>query len=188
MNGNASPGRYLAPVSITRRDESMWRAIVAFTVPDVPVGDYLVAVCDPGCHEGVGDLVGAPTVIASSAEEGRLLLQMQRADFRARTAKQRLGKSVREQAALQQRVSEQADALDARATQITRLGAQVAGLRKAASNEPAGFPPWAFGGLAVLILLVVLSAYELGRRRPRWPEATPDLVEAGRLEDLSSAR
>jgi hypothetical protein len=188
MDGSRSAGRYLASVSVVPRDESTWSASVTFMVPDVPVGDYLVAVCDRGCHEGVGDLIGAPTVIASSAEEGRLFLRTQRADFRARTASRRLRRSVRDQAALQEKAQQQADALEAQAGRIARLDAQVAASRRTATDGRDGLPPWAVGGLAVLTLLVVVSAYEVGRRRPRWPGATPDLIETAPREGMTSVR
>jgi hypothetical protein len=188
MGGGTSTGRYLAPVSVVPRDDGTWSASVTFTVPDVPAGEYLVAVCDRGCHQGVGDMVGAPTVIATSPEEGRLFLKMERADLRARIASRRLKKSVHDQAALQQQTQTQADALDAQAGRIATLRTQVAALRSTSSDSSGGLVPWAIGGILIVILLVALSGYEFGRRRPRWPSGASDPFETAIRAGTTSAR
>jgi hypothetical protein len=89
-------------LTITRIDGGVFRARVAFRVPDVPTGLYRIDYCnDPCTVRWLGDLVGSEFfAIAATRTEGRLLLQAENLRFKIREAadhaRQRAAGQIRE--------------------------------------------------------------------------------------------
>jgi len=90
INGLRVPGAAIpvGELTITRIDGGVFRARVAFRVPDVPTGLYRIDYCnDPCTVRWLGDLVGSEFfAIGSTRTEGRLLLQAEDLRFKIREA------------------------------------------------------------------------------------------------------
>ncbi len=81
------PGRspmLLAPVEVAAAGGNgcPYLARTTFVVPEVAPGDYVVHVCDQGCHSGVGDLIGGFLTVASTGFEARLLGRLERYELK----------------------------------------------------------------------------------------------------------
>jgi hypothetical protein len=65
----------LSRVRIDKEGGYPYLARLAFVVPNVRTGYYWVDVCDLGCKQGVGDLVGGTVVLGTTESEARLFAQ-----------------------------------------------------------------------------------------------------------------
>jgi hypothetical protein len=75
--GEQSDPIQLAPVHIAPTGGYPYVATTTFEVPDVPTGLYWVNVCDRGCTQGVGDVVGGTIVVGATGSEARLFARSQ---------------------------------------------------------------------------------------------------------------
>jgi hypothetical protein len=158
----------LGPVEIRRSDRFNWLASITFTVPQVASGDYLVHVCDLGCHTGVGDLIGGYVFIAATAEQARFLRKLEHArsllerarDDRARLKESTIEREARIEALLQEQASREAE-LRGAADREQELAASLASEQDRAGGYLA--VTMAFGVALLLALLVIVW---MAARRP----------------------
>jgi hypothetical protein len=72
------------PIEIERYVGPYARASLAFTIPDVPTGDYAIGFCDDPCvHGTVGWLAWGRIRIVHTEAEGRFLSQLDRQEIRS---------------------------------------------------------------------------------------------------------
>jgi hypothetical protein len=159
-------------------------ASLAFTVPDVPSGDYAIGFCDDPCtYETVGWLAWGFIRIVHTPLEGRLLLRLGRAESQADALQRQLRDAER-------RTSEVAERLGA------NLHATQMALRTSASGEdvsapaeprtvpsaPAGGSPWWIGAPVGAVLGAIAGAAAttvLSPRRTRRRDPGPPRPGAG---------
>jgi hypothetical protein len=135
-----------------------WRLTATLRVPHVAPGAYWLQVCNRGCTEGVGDLMGAgrfTVVSAAPPREQALRLQGLRA---------RLGESMLE---------ELDGALSRAEAAIEKLENRVDGLRDQLTverNEPTAW----FGAVVISVLLAAATTVLIILRRRRSRVLVPD--------------
>jgi hypothetical protein len=150
-----------------------WRLTATLRVPRVAPGRYWLQVCDRGCTQGVGDLMGAGHFTVVSAAPPRVQAR-QLQEVRAR-----LGESMREESRQEQMLAELDGALGRAQTTIVELEDRVEGLRDqlaAERNEP---PTW-LPAVAIATLLAAATALLIRRHRhPRMlvPDTPAELIE-----------
>jgi hypothetical protein len=151
-----------------------WRLTATLRVPHVAPGRYWLQVCDRGCTEGVGDLMGAGhfTVVSTAPPRGQAL-QLQ--EVRAR-----LRDSRREESRQEQMLAELDGALGRAEMTIVALEDRLEGLRDqltAERNEP---PAWLVAVVISALLVAATIALMTGRRRRslvRVPDTPAELLE-----------
>jgi hypothetical protein len=155
-------------------DYCQWRLTATLRVPHVAPGRYWLQVCDRGCTEGVGDLMGAGHfTVVSAAPARRQALQLQ--EVRAR-----LRESMREEARQEQMLAELDDALGRAERTIAALEDRLDGSRDqltAERNEP---PAWLVAVVISALLAAATIALMTGRRRRslvRVPDTPAELLE-----------
>jgi hypothetical protein len=177
----------LGPVEITPPAGGVdcpYVAHTTFVVPDVAPGFYTAQVCNVGCHNGIGDLIGGSFTVASTSLEAVLLGRLDRAQDRAN----RLADKVRHADAKTARLAETRAELDAArqtlaATQAAsdRLVAQRDAALKAREaavvDASATARTWKVvaGVLAFLMLVTWVAVWV--RRRNRLRIKVPDTIE-----------
>lgn len=168
------------------RAESGTRAVVTFSVPDVPTGWYHVGYCnDPCTVDGIGDLIGSwRFVVAPTRLEGRSLRVIDRLENRIDSARRKAHAHARaEQKRLQ-------GLLEARMAELhevrTRMAVLEAGRTSPSEGRPL-MPGWAAG---VLVIAVIGAAAILRRRRSSVivaPDTVPGDLVQGDLVDRDRA-
>ena len=153
-------------------DYCQWRLTASLTVPHVAPGVYWLQVCDRGCTEGVGDLIGAGefTVVSASPRSEARQLQHLRA---------RLQGSRREEARQERLLEETDGALRSAEAEIVALDSQVDGLRSAlvaARHKPSA---WFGAMLASGAISAAALVVAIWRRRSRFviPDTPAELLE-----------
>jgi len=162
-------------------------ASVTFRVPDVGAGYYWVDVCDLGCTQGVGDLVGGTIVLGVTDSEARLfargLIFRWMHDFDAR----RIGALQKQRGQLQAAVSKEEDAVRAansranqaseRATDALARVEEVQGLLEDTVRQRNLLH--LVGGLSLLAFLLAIAAVLVLRRRLRIvvPDSPAELID-----------
>lgn len=151
-----------------------WRLTATLRVPHVAPGAYWLQVCDRGCTEGVGDLIGAGqfTVVSAAPprEQARRLQEL----------RARLRESKREESRQEQLLGELDAALSRAEAAIVKLESRVDQLRDQLTmerNEPtAWFSAVVISGLLAAAVTVLMI---LRRRRSRVlvPDTPAELLE-----------
>jgi hypothetical protein len=147
-------------------------ARLSFRVPNVPAGYYWVDVCDLGCRQGVGDLVGGTIVLGATDVEARLfargLILGWMHDFEVR----RIADLLKRRGELQATTVEAndiADAATSRARQANdravEAAAQVANVQDSLATTTRQRDAWRLIGLVSLLLLLVAVAWIVSLRR-----------------------
>jgi hypothetical protein len=140
-------------------DWDRMKASVAFVVPQVPPGEYLIAFCDSDCSHAFGDVdpTGGVHVFAT-ALEARLTKRLDKLDasmasgrYAARDANRRLERRLNDKI---DDVGAEVSNLDDR---LASLSTAVDGLRRAARPQ---IPSWA---LVVAALLAAAAGFGIGR-------------------------
>jgi hypothetical protein len=158
-----------------------WRLTATLRVPQVALGRYWLQVCDLGCKNGVGDLMGAGWFVVASSESPR----NQAIRFEALRA--RLRDSMREQARQEQSLGEIEGSLTRAEAETLRLGTLADSLRDQLTDERDERGAW-FGGAVASSAIVVaaLSFLVIWRRRRRSrvlvPDTPAELVEQAHAE------
>jgi hypothetical protein len=154
-------------------DYCQWRLTATLTVPQVAPGGYWLQVCDRGCTEGVGDLMGAGRfTVVSAASPISQARRMQ--DLRTRL------EASRQEETRQERLLEEVDGeLTSAEAEIVSLDRQVDALRRALAKERNEPSAW-FGALLVAAALSAVGiAVVIRRRRPRIvvPDTPAELMD-----------
>ena len=158
-----------------RGDGYPYVAEVTFQVPNVDAEYYSVQVCDLGCTQGVGDLIGGSIVLAPTESEARLSARalifqwIHQADVRTIDRLQRLQDSSR---AAVERAKDLARTAEARADEAIERASDASGqaIDTQASLEDAKRQRdiWRIiGGLALLVSILALAWVVSLRRRVR---------------------
>jgi hypothetical protein len=172
----------LGPVRIDGHGGYPYVATVTFVVPSVSTGYYWVHVCDLGCTQGVGDLVGGTIVIGATTSEARLfaraLIFRWMHDFDART----IGSLRKQREGLQAAIAKAKHAADAAISGAERANARVADAVVQVADSGASLEAatrqrdvWRLiSGLSLLALLIaVASVIGLRRRLRAWVPDSP---------------
>jgi hypothetical protein len=177
----------LGPVRVDAQGGYPYVATVTFAVPSVSTGYYWVHVCDLGCTQGVGDLVGGTIVIGATASEARLfaraLILRWMHDSDARTIE-----GLRKQReALQAEIAKARHVADAATGRAERADARAADAVAEASDNGASLEDatrrgdmWRLiSGFTLLALLVAIASVIAFRRRARtWvPDSLAGLID-----------
>jgi hypothetical protein len=174
----------LGEVRIVRADYET-RAIVTFSVPDVPTGWYHVGYCnDPCTVDGIGDLIGSwHFVVAPTRLEGKHIVQIDRLENRIASVARKVHAHARVEQKKLERVlqTRTAELQDARG-RIATIESEMARLRRRMGDGPL-VPGWSIALLAAALVATVIVA---GRKRaPKLlvPDSVPDdLVKRDRSE------
>lgn len=159
-----------------------WRLTATLRVPQVAVGRYWLQVCDRGCQNGVGDLIGAGWFVVASAGSPRdqaLRLEALRA---------RLRDSMREQARQERSLAELERSLTRAEAEALRLGTLADSLRDQLADERDERGAWFGGAVAssavfVAAALIVLVIWRRRcRSQVRVPDTPAELVEMAHTE------
>jgi hypothetical protein len=158
-----------------------WRLTATLRVPQVAVGRYWLQVCDRGCKNGVGDLIGAGWFVVASAESPR------EQALRLEALRARLRDSMREQARQERSLGEVQRSLTRAEAEALRLGTLADSLRDQLADERDERGAWFGGAVAsTAVLLAVLSVLVIWRRRRRSrvrvPDTPAELVEMAHTE------
>jgi hypothetical protein len=138
---------FLGPVSIRQGVYGPWVAELSFQIPAVPTGTYFMEVCNEGCRDGVGDLVGGYLFIVQSRQEVKPLARqsiklrawLDGANERADEASRSLVRAERANAARADRIRHLESALAAADRSAPDGGIQAATIAWLASAFAAGF-------------------------------------------------
>jgi hypothetical protein len=198
LEGRLSDGpyvAYLAPVEIYDVDHPFairlgeiemvrserWGVIatIAFTVPDVPTGQYQVTYCNEPCTvDGVGDLMGGKAFyVAPTREEALLRARVDSLTWRLADTRQ----DGRRQERLATERLERSLAAEARELALAReeiatLEARVAELRPASARREPVVPGWAVIAAAVVLAFGIGTGATIVRRRREPSFVVPDTI------------
>jgi hypothetical protein len=147
-------------------------ARLSFRVPNVPTGYYWVDVCDLGCRQGVGDLVGGTIVLGATDAEARLfargLILGWMHDFDVRRIADLLKRRGQLEAAIVE-ANDVGGAATSRARQANdraaEAAAQVASVQDSLVTTTRQRDAWRLIGLVSLLLLLVAVAWIVFLRR-----------------------
>jgi hypothetical protein len=150
-----------------------WRLTATLRVPRVAPGAYWLQVCDRGCTEGVGDLIGAGrfTVVSSKSPRGQAVeLQRLRAQLR---------RSTREQARQEEILEETGAAVRRAEGRVDALEARVDDLRDRLDAERSDRTAWHIAAVASWCSALILALALVRRRRSRVliPDTPAELLE-----------
>ena len=157
-----------------------WRLTATLRVPQVAPGAYWIQICDLGCTNGVGDMVGAgPFVVVSSESRRDQALRLEALRARVRV-------SLREQARQERLLGELERALTRSEAEAETIGTLADSLRGQLADEKEERGAW-FGAATASSALVVaaLSALMIRRRRRsrvRVPDTPAELLEQAHAE------
>jgi hypothetical protein len=177
----------LGGVRIDAHDGYPYVARVTFVVPNVSTGYYWVDVCDLGCTQGVGDLVGGTIVLGATDSEARLfaraLILGWMHDFEVRT----IGTLRKQREELQAAIVKAKHVADAAIGRAEQADDRAADAVAQASDERAVVEDamqqrdlWQLiGGLSLLALLVAIVLAIASRRRVRdlVPDSPAELID-----------
>lgn len=147
-------------------------ARLSFRVPNVPTGYYWVDVCDLGCRQGVGDLVGGTIVLGATDAEARLfargLILRWMHDFNVRRIADLLKRRGQLQAAIVH-ANDVGDAATSRARRANGRAAEaaehIASVQGSLVTTTWQGDAWRLIGVLSLLLLVVAVAWLASLRR-----------------------
>lgn len=156
-----------------------WRLTATLRVPQVAPGAYWIQICDLGCTNGVGDMVGAgPLVVVSSESPRDQALRLEALRARVRV-------SMREQARQERMLGEVERALTRSEAETVTMGTLADSLRVQLADEKEERGAWFGAAMASSALVVAaLSVLLIGRRRRsrvRVPDTPAELVEQAAL-------
>jgi hypothetical protein len=141
-------------------------ASFAFTVPQVPAGHYILALCtSAGCKTSVGDLYTSGIEVVESEAQARLLLRLDRMRNRQRNVGHKLREMHRDEAGLRRDVASNQDEIKSLTADRDALRARLRALEDELTR-PASPVPWAIA--AVLLAIVVMGAVRYLRPSARW--------------------
>lgn len=144
-----------------------WRLDATLRVPHVAPGSYWLQVCDRGCTQGVGDLMGAGEFTVVSA--GSLRRQAQQ----LQELRSRLRVSMREERRQEQLLAELDDERRAALERSTQLERQADHLSDQLATERSEQSAW-FGVTVTSGVVAVVVAVLALRRRRRTGVIVPD--------------
>lgn len=182
LDPRTGPPVLVGPVNIAPNTGNYceWRLTATLRVPQTVPGAYWIQICDRGCTNGIGDLVGAGRFVVVSSESPRdqaLRLEALRARVRV---------SMREQARQERLLGELEGSLTRSGAEVVKLGTLARSLRDRLVDEQKELGAW-FGAAVACSALVVaaLSVLLIWRRRRSWvqvPDTPAELVEQAHAE------
>lgn len=176
------PPVLVGPVNIAPNigNYCQWRLTATLRVPQVAPGAYWIQICDLGCTNGVGDMVGAGRFVVVSSESPRdqaLRLEALRARVRV---------SMREQARQERMLGELEGSLTRSEAEVVKRGTLAGSLRDQLVDEQNEPGAWFGASVASLALVVaalsVLLIWRRRRSRVRVPDTPAELVEQAHAE------
>ena len=164
----------LGPVQIHKSERFGWVASITFSVPDVRSGDYLIRVCDRGCHTGVGDLVGGFVFIGASAEQARFLRKLEHVRSvmtRAREDRARLKGTLLGVETQNASLRAERGTLESQLREVNAREARIATALAAERDRAKGYlvSSIALGGALLVALITIAWLTTRRRRRPKLP-------------------
>jgi hypothetical protein len=149
-----------------------YAARLSFRVPNVPNGYYWVDVCDLGCTQGVGDLIGGTIVLGATDAEARLfargLILGWMHDFDVRRIADLLKRRGQLEVAIVE-ANDVGDAATSRARQANgravEAAGQVASMQASLVSTTRQRDAWRLIGLVSPLLLLVAVAWVVSLRR-----------------------
>ena len=135
------------------------RVRLDFRVPRVPVGDYFIRLCNPGCTDGLSDIVGAAITISRTEDAASLMQRVDRSHANLTNRLHRTGANMREH--VNAAISRERDKTQAVLERILRS-------QRAFARRPAGeaVPGWVLLGIPGAFLLGAITAWTArGRSR-----------------------
>jgi hypothetical protein len=177
----------LGPVRITQTETHSYVATAAFVAPAVPTGSYRVDVCNAGCSEGVGDLVGGTIALGATVSEARLFARAQILRWMHEYDERTIGQLRKEQAELRSEgqaamrraelATVEVDAAEARASDAAGEVSSLAALLEDANRERDVWRLVAGATLLTCLIVVIVWAIR-SRRRSRVvvPDTPAELV------------
>jgi hypothetical protein len=177
LDPRTGPPVLVGPVNIVPNTGNYceWRLTATLHVPQVAPGAYWIQVCDLGCRNGVGDMVGAgPFVVVSSESPRDQALRLEALRARARV-------SIGEQARQERLLGELEGSLTRSEAEVVKLGTLARSLRDQLVDEQKELGAW-FGAAVACSALVVAALIVLliWRRRRSWvqvPDTPAELLE-----------
>jgi hypothetical protein len=182
LDPRTGPRVLVGPVNVAPNTGNYceWRLSATLRVPQVAPGAYWIQVCDLGCRNGVGDLVGAgPFVVVStdSPRDQALRLEALRARVRG---------SMREQARQERLLGEFGRLLTRAEAETAKLRTLADSLRDqlvAERNERGAWFGAAVASSALVVAaLSVLLIWRRRRSRIHVPDTPAELVEQAHAE------
>jgi hypothetical protein len=170
-------------------------ARLSFRVPNVRNGYYWVDVCDLGCRQGVGDLVGGTIVLGATDEEARLfargLILGWMHDFDVR----RIADLLKQRGQLQSAIVETNDVGDAATSRAQRANGRAAEAAGQVASAQASLvtttrqrDAWRLIGVLSLLLLLLTVAWIVSRRRRVRTLVHPHVITPGEAASLPAPR
>jgi hypothetical protein len=152
------------------------RAIVTFSVPDIPTGWYHVGYCnDPCTVDGIGDLIGSwRFVVAPTRLEGKHIVQIDRLENRIASVARKVHAHARvEQKKLERALETRTAELQDARGRIATIESEMARLRRRTGDGPV-VPGWSVALLAAALMAIVIVLRR--KRAPRLvvPDSVPD--------------
>ena len=144
-----------------------WRLNATLRVPNVAPGSYWLQVCDRGCTQGVGDLIGAGEFTVVSAGS------LRRQALRLQELRSRLRESTREERRQEQLLAELDDERAAALERSAKLELRVDHLSDQLATERSQRSAW-FGVIVTSGLVAAVIAVLAIRRRRRTRIIVPD--------------
>jgi hypothetical protein len=182
LDPRTGPPALVGPVNIAPNTGNycQWRLTATLRVPQVAPGAYWIQICDLGCTNGVGDMVGAgPFVVVSSESPRDQALRLEA--FRAR-----IRVSMREQARQERMLGELERALTRSEAETVRRGTLADSLRVQLADEMEEHGAWFGAAMAsstlVVAALSVLMIERQRRSRVHVPDTPAELVEQALAE------
>jgi hypothetical protein len=177
LDPRTGPPALVGPVNIAPNTGNYceWRLTATLRVPQIAPGAYWIQICDLGCTNGVGDLVGAGRFVVVSSESPRdQALRLEALRARARV-------SIGEQARQERLLGELEGSLTLSEAEVVKLGTLARSLRDQLVDEQKELGAW-FGAAVACSALVVAALIVLliWRRRRSWvqvPDTPAELLE-----------
>jgi hypothetical protein len=141
-------------------------ASFAFTVPQVPVGHYILVLCtSAGCKAPVGDLYPSGIEVVESEAQASILQRLDRMRSRQWKLRYKLREMLRDEAGLRRDVASNQDDIESLTGDRDALRARLRALEDELTR-PASPVPWAIA--AVLLAIVVMGVIRYLRPSARW--------------------
>ena len=182
LDPRTGPPVLVGPVNIGPNtcNYCQWRLTAALRVPQVVPGAYWIQVCDLGCRNGVGDMVGAGRFVVVSSESPRdQALRLEALRVRVRV-------SMREQARQERMLGELEGSLTRSEAEVVKRGTLADSLGDQLVDEQNEPGAWFGASVASLALVVaalsVLLIWRRRRSRVHVPDTPAELVERAHAE------
>lgn len=150
-------------------------ASFAFTVPQMPVGDYILALCtSAGCRGSVGDLYTSTIEVVESEGQARIFQRLDEMSSRQRSLGYKLRNTRRVATGLRRDIASNEDEIAGLTADRDALRARLRAAEKELAR-PASPVPWVIA--AILLAIVAMGAtrhLRTSARRERYVEPDED--------------